>query len=209
MVLNRAQGLKEKSHEVSARKHNNRLRYNKKCRGGADSAPGSFRVKHPFILSVLFVFTIFVCSCLCCVPWALFFRVDLCLVAIILPCLQNHTFYQVCRPFCRFCFLEGSRCHTGADWVLKPAVAKILKQPFLPFLPLSSLWVTGPGRPRPETQNQAAHVAIAKTPQRPVRLWCHTGRAPTLHAIRACRRPLWRIISKCLWENHCNRHVSH
>ena len=34
MVLNRAQGLKEKSHEVSARKNNNRLRYNKKCRGG-------------------------------------------------------------------------------------------------------------------------------------------------------------------------------
>ena len=38
-VLNRAQGLKEKSHEVSARKNNNRLRCNKKCRGGADSAP--------------------------------------------------------------------------------------------------------------------------------------------------------------------------
>ena len=34
MVLNRAQGLKKKSHEVSARKNNNRLRYNKKCRGG-------------------------------------------------------------------------------------------------------------------------------------------------------------------------------
>ena len=31
--------LEEKSHEVSARKNNNRLRYNKKCRGGADSAP--------------------------------------------------------------------------------------------------------------------------------------------------------------------------
>ena len=45
MVLNWAQGLKKKSHEVSARKNNNRLRYNKKCRGGADSAPpGSFRV---------------------------------------------------------------------------------------------------------------------------------------------------------------------
>ena len=39
MVLNRAQGLKKKSHEVSARKNNNRLRYNKKCRRGADSAP--------------------------------------------------------------------------------------------------------------------------------------------------------------------------
>ena len=38
--------LEEKSHEVSARKNNNRLRYNKKCGGGADSAPptGSFRV---------------------------------------------------------------------------------------------------------------------------------------------------------------------
>ena len=34
MVLNRAQGLKEKSHEVSTRKNNNRLRYNKKCWGG-------------------------------------------------------------------------------------------------------------------------------------------------------------------------------
>ena len=33
MVLKWAQGLKEKSHEVSARKNNNRLRYNKKCRG--------------------------------------------------------------------------------------------------------------------------------------------------------------------------------
>ena len=47
-VLNWAQGLKKKSHEVSARKNNNRLRYNKKCRGrGPDSAPGSFRVKRP------------------------------------------------------------------------------------------------------------------------------------------------------------------
>ena len=39
MVLNRAQGLKEKSTEVSARKNNNRQRYNKKCQRGADSAP--------------------------------------------------------------------------------------------------------------------------------------------------------------------------
>ena len=39
MVLNWAQGLKEKSHEVSARKNNNRLRYNKKCRGGRISPP--------------------------------------------------------------------------------------------------------------------------------------------------------------------------
>ena len=45
MVLNREQGLKEKSHEVSARKNNNRLRYNKKCRGGQIPPPGSFRVK--------------------------------------------------------------------------------------------------------------------------------------------------------------------
>ena len=45
MVLNRAQGLMEKSQEVSAQKRNNRQRYNKKCRRGADSAPGSFRVK--------------------------------------------------------------------------------------------------------------------------------------------------------------------
>ena len=42
MVLNRAQGLKEKSQEVSARKNNNRQRYNKKCRRGADSAPRLF-----------------------------------------------------------------------------------------------------------------------------------------------------------------------
>ena len=31
--------LEGKSHEVSARKNNNRLRYNKKCQGGSDSAP--------------------------------------------------------------------------------------------------------------------------------------------------------------------------
>ena len=40
MILNWAQGLKEKSHEVSARKNNNRLRYSKKCRGGGG---GGFR----------------------------------------------------------------------------------------------------------------------------------------------------------------------
>ena len=40
MVLNWAQGLKEKSQEVSVRKNINQRRYNKKCRGGgADSAP--------------------------------------------------------------------------------------------------------------------------------------------------------------------------
>ena len=39
MVLNQVQGLKEKSHEVSARKNNNRLRYNKKCWGGRIPPP--------------------------------------------------------------------------------------------------------------------------------------------------------------------------
>ena len=47
MVLNWAQGLKEKSHEVSEWKNNNQLRYNKKCRGRA----GSFRVKRSNLLS--------------------------------------------------------------------------------------------------------------------------------------------------------------
>ena len=57
--------------------------------------------------------------------------------------------------------------YTGADWVLKTAVAKILKRPFLPFI--SSFFFV---RNRPwAAQNQAALVAIAKTPQRPVRLW--------------------------------------
>ena len=43
IVSNWAQGLKKKSQEVSARKNNNRQRYNKKCRrGGADSAPRLF-----------------------------------------------------------------------------------------------------------------------------------------------------------------------
>ena len=39
MVLNRAQGLKEKSQEVSERKNNNRQRYNKKCRRGGGFRP--------------------------------------------------------------------------------------------------------------------------------------------------------------------------
>ena len=39
MVLNRAQGLKEKSQEVSVRKNNNRQRYNKKCRRGGRFRP--------------------------------------------------------------------------------------------------------------------------------------------------------------------------
>ena len=39
MVLNQAQGLKEKSQEVSARKNNNRQRYNKKCRRGGGFRP--------------------------------------------------------------------------------------------------------------------------------------------------------------------------
>ena len=42
MVLNRAQGLKKKSQEVSAQKNNNRQRYNKKCRRGVDSTPRLF-----------------------------------------------------------------------------------------------------------------------------------------------------------------------
>ena len=54
----------------------------------------------------------------------------------------------------------------GADWVLKPAVANILKRPFCPFL--SSFFFVS-NRPW-AAQNQAAHVAIAKMPQRPVRL---------------------------------------
>ena len=45
MVLNRAQGSKEKSQEVSVRKNVNQRRYNKKCRrGGGFRPPGSFRV---------------------------------------------------------------------------------------------------------------------------------------------------------------------
>ena len=39
MVLNRAQGLKKKSQEVSTRKNNNRQRYNKKCRRGGGFRP--------------------------------------------------------------------------------------------------------------------------------------------------------------------------
>ena len=42
MVLNRVQGLKKKSQEVSARKNNNRQRYNKKCRGGGGFRPRLF-----------------------------------------------------------------------------------------------------------------------------------------------------------------------
>ena len=50
IVLNQAQGLKEKSQEVSARRNNNRQRYNKKCRRGAllgltESLPPSFKVR--------------------------------------------------------------------------------------------------------------------------------------------------------------------
>ena len=39
MVLNWVQGLKETSHEVSARKNNNQLRYNKKCWGARIPPP--------------------------------------------------------------------------------------------------------------------------------------------------------------------------
>ena len=48
MVLNRAQGLKEKSQEVSARKNNNQQRYNKKCRrGGGFRPPALLGLKYP------------------------------------------------------------------------------------------------------------------------------------------------------------------
>ena len=57
--------------------------------------------------------------------------------------------------------------YPGADWVLKPAVAKILKRPFCPFL--SSFFFVS-NRPW-AAQNQVAHVVIAKTPQRPVCIW--------------------------------------
>ena len=74
---------------------------------------------------------------------------------------------------------------TGADWVLKPAVAKILERPFLPFL--SSFFLVS-NRPW-AAQNQAAHVAIAKTPQRPVRpcvqvIWIITHIHNWLHSKR-------------------------
>ena len=66
---------------------------------------------------------------------------------------------------------------TGADWVLKPAMAKILKRPFLPFL--SSFFFVS-NRPW-AAHNQAAYdVAIAKTPQRPVRLCWKTLTTPQL-----------------------------
>ena len=42
MVLNQAQGLKEKSQEVWARKNNNRQRYNKKFEGGRILPPWLF-----------------------------------------------------------------------------------------------------------------------------------------------------------------------
>ena len=50
MVLNQAQGLKEKSQEVSARKNNNRQRYNKKCRrgGGFRPPPALLGLKPPW-----------------------------------------------------------------------------------------------------------------------------------------------------------------
>ena len=64
---------------------------------------------------------------------------------------------------------NSSVCTTlpGADWILKPAMAKTFKRPFLPFL--SSFFFVS-NRPW-AAQNQAAHVTIVKTPQRPVRLW--------------------------------------
>ena len=63
--------------------------------------------------------------------------------------------------------ISGVPVSPGADWVIKPAMAKILKRPFLAFL--SSFFFVS-NRPWAD-QNQAAHVAIAKKPQRPVRLW--------------------------------------
>ena len=45
MVLNWAQGLKKKSHEVSAWKNNNRLRYNKNVEGGGFCPPALLGLK--------------------------------------------------------------------------------------------------------------------------------------------------------------------
>ena len=44
MVLNQVQDLKKKSQEVSARKNNNRQRYNKKCRRGRIPPPALLRL---------------------------------------------------------------------------------------------------------------------------------------------------------------------
>ena len=65
----------------------------------------------------------------------------------------------------------------GADWILKPAVAKILKRPFLPFL--SSFFFVS-NQPW-AALNQVAYVAIAKTPRRPVRL-CTEGLQPQAYS---------------------------
>ena len=46
MVLNQAQGLKKKSHEVSVRKDNNQLRYNKKCWGGWILPPALLELRY-------------------------------------------------------------------------------------------------------------------------------------------------------------------
>ena len=66
MVLNRAQGLKKKSQEVSARKNNNRQRYNKKCRGGADSAPPALLglMSHSLMHGLTSIFTMTFILCL-------------------------------------------------------------------------------------------------------------------------------------------------
>ena len=82
--------------------------------------------------------------------WKLFWKIHL-------VCFKGKTYFFPCSEY---------GIASGADWVLKPAVAKILKWPFLPFL--SSFFFVS-NQPW-AAQNQAAHVAIAKTPQRLVRL---------------------------------------
>ena len=57
MVLNRAQGLKEKSQEVSVRKNNNRQRYNKKCWRGGFHPP-------PALLGLIVLHVSIYCTCI-------------------------------------------------------------------------------------------------------------------------------------------------
>ena len=70
MILNWAQGLKKKVKKFRREKHKNQQIYNKKCRrGGADPAPGSFRVKYTirdkslkFVTKIFcHIFLIFIC----------------------------------------------------------------------------------------------------------------------------------------------------
>ena len=77
----------------------------------------------------------------------------------------------------------------GVDWVLKPAVVKISKGPFCPFL-CSFFFVSN----QPwAAQNQAAHVAITKTQQWPVRLWLWLKLLP--------KRPGFRLIDLRVNQN--------